>query len=298
MKTATRLVNVLLIIVTLLAGFFVAKDGIVLAVLDRITDVRYPSHGACPDGVIPVRLMVAGTDGDSISIAAWRCDATDSLRRVVIVTHGIADSTGLIFLGHAREWARQGIATVMVDLRAHGASEGDKLGLACLEWMEHKAAREYVGNDSVLSHVPVVYMGVSMGAATAINAAARSQDVDKVVALSPFSSVRDIAASKVHDAAGLDIVPRLEPYFTAMYGSAYGTIAPVRSVEDYSGRMLIVRSEGDRVVPACCTDTLVAHNNSINVLTLPGDNHMIVSDYSNPRRDSLYWNTVTDFILE
>lgn len=112
---------------------------------------------------------------------------------VQILFHGYRSNAVRDFSGGLRLALNSGCNALLVDQRAHGGSEGKHLGFGvlerrdCLDWIE------YV-NKRCGSGVPIVLVGVSMGAATVLMAAGLElpDNVVGVIADCGYTSPKEI----------------------------------------------------------------------------------------------------------
>jgi pimeloyl-ACP methyl ester carboxylesterase len=147
-----------------------------------------------PGGVSARGLRIpVGPPAATLSVVL--VDGAGAPRGTVFVLHGIRDHKKSM-LGWAINLARAGYRAVLVDSRGHGGSSGDFLTYGVVE------ARDLSGVLGALSDQGQVagkvgVMGVSYGAATAIEWAGVEPRVAAVVALAPFSSLRAVVPGYV-----------------------------------------------------------------------------------------------------
>jgi uncharacterized protein len=124
----------------------------------------------------------------------------------VLLYHGVSDNrTGN--LGHAEFLLRHGYSVVMMDSRAHGQSGGL---MATYGWLERNDTRAIVDGLYAGELVQHLYaLGVSMGAAIALQSAAVEPRIEAVAAEDPFASLREVS----YDYAGLELNPLLGKTF-------------------------------------------------------------------------------------
>lgn len=269
-------------------------------VLDGITERRVECTDiAVPGDVAAVELMSA----DSVKLQAWTVKP-DSVERVVVTLAGIDDPSATMYMGHARMFSKHNIATVMLDLRAHGGSGGDRIGLGYTEWRDVAAAVDYIRRDTCMGGCPVTVMGVSMGGAVAINSGALIDGVDRVISMSGYSAVEDLIAFHAarygtpRSVTG-DFTMRWDDVAAAVYGVDARTMIPKRMIERLGGKdVLLIHSRDDSVVPVACRDSLLAHAvGTVDTLTIAGDRHMVLDDFSRPEDNPEYAAAVLQFIL-
>lgn len=117
-------------------------------------------------------------------------DSTDPPRGTVLVLHGVI-SSGRAMLPHARRLAGQGYRAVLVDLRGHGQSDGEFMTYGLEESADLVRVIDALESRRLVAGRLGV-LGVSYGATTAIHLAGRDPRIESVVAVAPFSNLRDV----------------------------------------------------------------------------------------------------------
>ena len=110
-------------------------------------------------------------------------------RGLVVYLHGIGDNRGSV-LGAARRLTAEGFAVLAFDSRAHGRSSGDTCTYGYYEKRDVSAALDAVGAREA------ILLGHSLGAATALQAAAVDRRVIAVIAASSFSDMPSIVRER------------------------------------------------------------------------------------------------------
>lgn len=139
---------------------------------------------------------------DSVLLHGWKVRAAEPRGDWVLLFHGVADNR-IGMLGQAAVLLSSGYSVVMMDARAHGASEGE---LTTYGWLERDDARAVV--DALEESEKVRHLfafGESMGAVIALQSAAVEPRIEAVVAEAPFASLREAS----YDYAGLQRFPWL-----------------------------------------------------------------------------------------
>jgi alpha-beta hydrolase superfamily lysophospholipase len=139
-----------------------------------------------------VRQLVAVTR-DAATVRAWVFDPPQRPRGTVLLLHGIRDSK-LHLVDAARRHAARGLRAVAVDSRGHGESSGRYLTYGVEESRDLVALVDQLERRALLVR-PLAVVGTSYGAATALQFAAIDARADKVVALAPFASLRQVVRS-------------------------------------------------------------------------------------------------------
>ena len=152
------------------AVLVVAYFGVGLFVASRLTAPSPAQMEATPAAVgldfRDVRLQ--STDG--LNLAAWWVPEEGASRAAVLV-HGFGgNKSNEQVLATARIYNRAGYSVLMIDLRAHGRSEGDRRTLAYREVRDVRGALDWLQERDVEPEQTVLH-GWSMGGATVVRAA-------------------------------------------------------------------------------------------------------------------------------
>jgi uncharacterized protein len=151
-------------------------------------------------GAHPAEFDVRAPDG--ILLRGWKVRAAKPNGDWVLVFHGVADNR-MGVLEHARIPLMAGYGVVMMDARAHGASEGP---IATYGWLERNDTRAIVDALEAAEHPHHIFaLGESMGAGIALQSAAIDPRIEAVVAEASFASLREAS----YDYAGLRRSPLL-----------------------------------------------------------------------------------------
>jgi uncharacterized protein len=135
---------------------------------------------------------------DGIELRGWKVRPPAPNGSWVLLYHGIADNrTGCS--GHGEFLLRHGYSLVMMDSRAQGESGGD---MATFGWKERYDAVAIVNALYAGEKVNHLYaLGVSMGAAIALQSAAVEPRIEAVSAEDPLINLREVG----YDYAGLSL---------------------------------------------------------------------------------------------
>jgi uncharacterized protein len=143
---------------------------------------------------------VPATDG--AVLRGWKVRSVEPNGDWVLLFHGVADNrTGV--LEHGRIFLLAGYDVVMMDARAHGASDG---AMATYGWIERNDTRAIVEALERTEHPRHLFaLGESMGAGIALQSAAIEPRIEAVVAEASFANLREAS----YDYAGLRRYPWL-----------------------------------------------------------------------------------------
>ena len=172
---------------------------------------------------------------------------------------------------------RRGYNVLLVTQRAHGKSEGNvmtfgiKERLDCLDWISY-------ANDRFGSGIPIILMGMSMGAATVLMATGENlpENVKCVIADSPFSAPGDIIRTVMKD---YRLPVRLMYPLARLSAKVYGRF----DLEETSAReavkkskipILFIHGDDDRFVPCHMSrECYEGCGSSKRILTVEGAGH-------------------------
>ena len=170
----------------------------------------------------------------------------------IVLSHGYGDNQAQM-LPYADFLVRNGFSALTYDMRSRGRSGGDAVTLGALESADLLSAVDYLTTRPEVDRGRIGALGVSLGAATAILAAARDTRIKSVVDDSGFSDAPAVIRSSFEHFIGLPPFP-FAPITAFIAGLRTGIdvnrIRPVDVVGRISPRpLLVIHCIGDRVVP-------------------------------------------------
>jgi alpha-beta hydrolase superfamily lysophospholipase len=209
---------------------------------------------------------------DGVTLRGWLVAPPQPNGSWVLLFHGVADNrVGVI--GQSEFLLSAGYSVVMMDARAHGASEGP---IATYGWLERNDTRAII--DALLSslrnsclsiqwHGPgglncpppkhIFALGESMGAGIVLQSAAVDPRIEAVVAEAPFANLREAS----YDYAGLRKYPWLGKTlfapgtWTLLYrdeklaGFPVAEVSPQKAVAARPFPVLLICDERDEALP-------------------------------------------------
>lgn len=229
-------------------------------------------------GITPQEFEILAADG--ATLRGWKLQAVPANGDWVLLFHGVADNrTGT--LPYAEFLLRHGYSIVMMDARAHGASEG---AIATYGWKEREDTRAIV--DRLYASEPTTHclfaLGESMGGGVALQSAAVEPRIAGVVAESAFANLREVS----YDYAGLHISPWLGKtlFWPASYfalrraeeagGFSADEISPEKAVGLREFPVLLICDKRDRIIPCRHSERIFRANRGPKELwEVPGANH-------------------------
>ena len=203
-------------------------------------------------GATKVDFGVRAPDG--ITLRGWQVRPPSPNGDWVLLFHGVSDNrTGL--LGAAEILLRHGYSVVMMDLRAHGESGG---AMATYGWKERYDTVAITNALYATEKVSHLYaLGVSMGAAIALQSGSVEPRIEGVIAEDPLANLREVS----YDYTGLHWSPLLGKTLfrpAAMAGMAAlakaggfdpGDVSPEKAVAARAFAVLLICGTADHVIP-------------------------------------------------
>ena len=295
MKTKSMVYIILLIVITFIAVGFTLPAVKMHKMLDcRSEDEPYnPTEFGVESSVVALKSV------DGVSLTAYEV-AVESPKGVVICLGGIHSATITNWYGHSKLFADNGFASVLLDVRSHGRSDGEKIYAATREWMDVDAAVEYIRSKELYNGVPIIAMGLSMGAATAVVATGRNENIDALIALSAYSDWAYNFDLNVEQIVSKFVAKMLSPFVAVVTRLRFGnmaTITPRNEIKKLGNRpALLVQSVGDKLVPYGNFVELVAAAPQVQRWVLKGDNHCIIDDFVHPQNSEQYCKRIVEFL--
>ena len=120
-------------------------------------------------------------------------------KAVIIYLTGIRQPSVTYFYGHSKWMKDNGYATILLEVRGHGNSDGDSICLGYDEVADVKAVVEYIKGQEKYDSVPIILHGVSMGGTVAINSFGCIEEIDGLIAMSAYSSFEDVVCDQLSD---------------------------------------------------------------------------------------------------
>lgn len=267
--------------------------------MHKMLDCRSEGEPYDPTGFDVESSVVALESVDGVSLTAYEV-AVESPKGVVICLGGIHSATITNWYGHSKLFADNGFATVLLDVRSHGRSDGEKIYAATREWMDVDAAVEYIRSKELYNGVPIIAMGLSMGAATAVVATGRNENIDALIALSAYSDWAYNFDLNVEQIVSKFVAKMLSPFVAVVTRLRFGnmaTITPRNEIKKLGNRpALLVQSVGDKLVPYGNFVELVAAAPQVQRWVLKGDNHCIIDDFVHPQNSEQYCKRIVEFL--
>lgn len=172
--------------------------------------------------------------------------------KTIIFSHGYGNSRGLYsisVINLAKRLTKEGYNILVYDFRASGESEGKFVSIGLFEKYDLLSAIDFAKTKDSKT---INLMGWSMGAATSILAAGESDDVNAVIADSPFSNLREYLSqnlpiwSKLPDFPFTKIILYTLPLLRGVEVDGVNPCRAAGSLKDK--RLLLIHSKADTTI--------------------------------------------------
>jgi pimeloyl-ACP methyl ester carboxylesterase len=200
-----------------------------------------------------LRVKVGPPEAD-LSVLIIEPEGDSPPRGTVLVLHGFW-SSGFWMQATADDLAEAGFRAVLVDLRGHGRSTGEWLTFGQQESRDLSQVIDELQRRRLVAGQLGVY-GISYGAATSIQLAGLDPRIAAVVAVAPFSTMRDVVPDYART-----VLPGIEmgisdDHLQAAIDDAglRGAFNPdlsdaIAAIQRTEARVLILHGEDDWLVP-------------------------------------------------
>jgi pimeloyl-ACP methyl ester carboxylesterase len=235
-----------------------------------------PNRGvAAPARALGELTVAVGPPAATLSLEI--IDASSRPLGTVFLLHGIrSDKTSM--RGWGRMLADAGFRAVLVDLRGHGRSTGDWLSYGVVESRDLAQALDALEARG-LRIGSVGVMGISYGAATAIEWAGSDPRISAVVAVAPFASLREVVP-------GYSPLPLPATFVNGaidMAGRQGGfdpdKASPVDAISRTRAHVLLVHGEADGRIPPWHSQQIFDRGRDhAELLLVPGAGHGSIGD--------------------
>lgn len=213
----------------------------------------------------------------------------------VVIVHGYT-SEGKLMKSSARNFYERGYNLLVPDLRGHGLSEGDYIGMGWLDrldvidWINHIVDKD--------ADARIVLYGVSMGGATVMNVTGEKLPNNVVVAIEDcgFTSAWEMFSYQLDEMFSLPSHPFLDAanmVTQVRAGYSFGKGGAIDQVKKSTVPILFIHGDQDKFVPYKMLDQLYeAAQCPKEKLVITGAGHAQCDVVGG----SKYWQTIDQFI--
>lgn len=232
---------------------------------------------------------------DGLNLHSYVIDTFPDSKKWAILVHGYTGNA-LQMRGTAQQFYRQGFQVLMPDMRGHGMSEGDYIGMG---WDDRLDVIGWI--EEILTGDPeaeIVLYGVSMGGATVMMTAGEDlpANVKAIVEDCGYSSIWDEFSYQLESIYGLpdfpimhasSLVTRIRAGYSLTEGDAVEQVAKSKTP------IFFIHGDADTFVPYSMLDQVYnAATVEKDKLIVPGAGH---GEASAVAKD-IYWDAIFGFI--
>ena len=235
------------------------------------------------------------TSSDNLKLHSYQIKNETSSDKWVITVHGYT-SEGINMSSYAKKYYDNGYNVLIPDLRAHGLSEGDYIGMGWDDRLDIISWINYILNEE--PNAEIILHGVSMGAATVLMTSGEEipSNVKAIVADCGYTSVWDEFAYQLDDLFSLPEFPILNvSSIVAKIRAGYflGEASSIEQVKKSKTPILYIHGDKDDFVPYYMMEKLYnATNSEKEMLTIKGAEHAKASEVD----PETYWTSINNFI--
>ena len=235
------------------------------------------------------------TSSDNLKLHSYEVKNENKTDKWAIVVHGYT-SEGKLLSSKAKHLYNMGYNVLVPDLRSHGTSEGNYIGMGWHDRLDIIDWINYIVKNNPNSEIAL--HGTSMGSATVLMVSGEKlpSNVKAIVADCGYTSVYDEFSYQLKQLFNLPAFPIMNFSDVVTHiraGYCLNDASAINQVKKSTTPILYIHGDKDDFVPYYMMDELYnATNSEKEKLTIEGGEHAN-SDLVNPK---LYWSTVNSFL--
>lgn len=235
------------------------------------------------------------TSSDNLKLHAYEVKNENKTDKWAIVVHGYT-SEGKLLSSKAKHLYNMGYNVLVPDLRSHGTSEGNYIGMGWHDRLDIIGWINYIVKNNPNSEIAL--HGTSMGSATVLMVSGEKlpSNVKAIVADCGYTSVYDEFSYQLKQLFNLPAFPIMNFSDVVTHiraGYCLNDASAINQVKKSTTPILYIHGDKDDFVPYYMMDELYnATNSEKEKLTIEGGEHAN-SDLVNSK---LYWSTVNSFL--
>ena len=242
-------------------------------------------------------VYITTSNNGNLKLHAYEIKNTEKPHIWAIVVHGYT-AQGKNMIGFAEEYYNRGYNVLMLDLRGHGNSEGDYIGMGWHDRLDLIDWCNYLINKN--TDCKIILHGVSMGAATVMMATGEELPENVKVAIEDcgYTSMWqefEMQLKRLFNLPSFPVLNAASAVCKIRAGYMLEEGSAVEQVKKSKTPTLFIHGEEDTFVPFEMLDIIYESANcEKQKLVIEGATHAQASSINS----NLYWKTVDEFILK
>jgi len=265
-------------VLTILGLLGIVVIGLVLLAASFLADLATKIPPTARPSLNPARMGLACEEvelrsEDGFRLTAWWMPSGKAGRAPVVILHGLGASKAHM-IDYILFTQEQGNPTLAIDFRGHGGSDPSLTSIGFYESRDATAAMQFVREKGAGD--PVLW-GTSMGAVSALLAAARDGSAAGVIADAPFDTYRNTVLHHAKLFYGLSEFPLITlamPMIESRVRFRVDDVDCLRAAEQIQAPMLLLAGEEDvRMPPAMVRSIYERAAGPKEYWVIPGEGH-------------------------
>ena len=234
---------------------------------------------------------------DNLNLHAYIVNQNNNTDKWAIVVHGYAGN-GKLMSSKAKYFYEMGYNVLIPDLRGHGKSEGEYIGMGLKDRLDIISWINFIIENN--SNSKIVLHGTSMGATTVLMASGENlpSNVKAIISDCAYTSVWDQFNYEIDTYLNLPtsyIINVTNMITKLKAGYSFKEASAINAVKKSTVPILYIHGDMDKFVPYSMMDELYnATKSPKKKLTIEGAEHgnsHLIAPY-------IYWLTINDFLQQ
>jgi pimeloyl-ACP methyl ester carboxylesterase len=285
-----------MVFIYFLIGIIAVSLLLLILMMQGFRNTKKP-HTKTPDEYgLPFNEIRIPTKNHRNLYAWWipaETECTDTPATLILV-HGWNRNVERM-MAYIKELQPKGYNLLAFDSRNHGNSDSDSFSSMIKFAEDIQASVDYLENHPCVNHEKLGVIGLSIGGAASIYAAALDKRIKKVITVGAFARPDDVMAlqfTKRH-IPYIPFVWVLFKYVEFRIGAKFDEIAPVNNINKSKAEFLLIHGTDDKTVPYEQAKKLIAAANpdKAELFTLPERGHSDCHKYQG------FWEKLEEFLL-
>lgn len=235
------------------------------------------------------------TSKDNLKLHNYLIKNKVTSNKWAIVVHGYT-SQGKLMASYAEEFYKMGYNIIIPDLRGHGQSEGNYIGMGWDERLDIIDLTKYIVDN--YTNTEIVLFGISMGAATVMTTSGEKlpSNVKAIIEDCGYTSAWNQFAYQLKSLFKLHSFPLLDVaslICKIKAGFFISSVSPIKQIKKSITPTLFIHGDEDDFVPFFMLDELYNASPVEKEKLVIHDAAHAKASYVNPK---LYWETIEKFL--